>query len=74
MSNPKVTYKVIRAENEAWFDIKIDAAKLEERLNKLGDEGWDLVNSFDLNHSISSGGGGGTKEVIMIFKKYDDLV
>jgi hypothetical protein len=43
---------------------KIDAQKLTDRLNRLGNEGWELVNVFDTNMYQ-----GQTREVFAVLKR-----
>jgi len=66
MNHQKIDYKVISTKNESWFDVRINTEALEAKLNELGIQGWDLVNTFDINHHS-----GNTKEVILILKRYD---
>ena len=43
---------------------KIDAEKLTNRLNELGDEGWELVSVFDTNMLE-----GKTRDVFALLKR-----
>lgn len=42
----------------------VDRADLEEELNRLGREGWELVSAV-----ASNAGNGYTREIVCIFKK-----
>ncbi len=67
MSNEQqIKYKILTTRNKGWFTRKINFGELEMELNRLGIEGWDLVTSFDTNYSED----GGTKEVVLLLKKY----
>ena len=46
--------------------LEISEADLEQKLSKHGDEGWELVSSFDRER------GGNSKECFFIFKKPKD--
>ena len=43
---------------------KLDIQLLGESLNRLGQEGWELVNTEDLNRRE-----GGSHELVLIFKR-----
>ena len=62
----KWEYKVIQLDAAGtWMSQgQVDAAALEMEMNRLGSQGWEIVSAFDTNR-----GGGGTKEVIAIFKR-----
>lgn len=64
MTDKKIQYKVLSTEKEGWWTVKFDPQKIEDKLNEMGDKGWDLINSFDINH-----GNGSSKEIIFILKK-----
>jgi len=42
----------------------LDEAKLDEYMNKLGEQGWELVAAFDTNKAY-----GESKDVAAIFKR-----
>lgn len=66
MNHQKIDYKVISTRNTSWLGVDVDLEQLEEKLNHLGMDGWDLINTFDINESH-----GRTKEVVMILKRHD---
>jgi hypothetical protein len=43
---------------------KLDGEKFNNRLNKLGEEGWELVSVFDVDVT-----GGSTQEVVAVLKR-----
>jgi hypothetical protein len=47
-----------------WVQGKLDGDAFNERLNQLGQKGWELVSVFDTNV-----GGGGTRDVFAVFKR-----
>ena len=61
----KFEYKTIEFEPSGKFiqRIKMDTSDLENQLNELGNDGWELVNSTD--YSLQ----GYTQKVIMFFKR-----
>jgi hypothetical protein len=61
----KVEYKFLRTKDEGWFTVSINFDEMERKLNRLGQEGWDVVTSLDINS-----GQGGTKEVVLLLKRY----
>ena len=61
----KVKYKIIRTQDSGWFSVNIDFSQLEAELNRLGQQGWDLVTSVDVE-----GSQGRTKEIGLVLKKY----
>jgi len=65
----KVNYKVLKITGISSFfgNASIDSEKLEEKLNTLGDQGWDLTDSIEINSYK-----GQSSEVVMILKKYDN--
>ena len=47
-----------------WFEARVDGDKITAALNRMGDDGWELVSAFDLNelHGRSSG-------IVALFKR-----
>ena len=56
----KYEYKVLNLEQKSALSAKVDVETLEDELNKLGNDGWDLVSS-----SVRTGSG----TVVAIFKR-----
>ncbi len=58
-------YKNIEFEPSGKFikSIRIDSSELENQLNEIGRNGWELVNSTD--YSLN----GYTQKIIMFFKR-----
>ncbi len=59
---PKWEYRVEKY-STGWFTSLPNYEKLQQSLNALGCEGWELVNTFDTNI------GGNTGDVVAIFKR-----
>lgn len=58
-------YMMVSVEAQGFFlGGKISAQKLTDHLNKLGNEGWELVNVFDTNMYE-----GQTREVFAVLKR-----
>jgi hypothetical protein len=61
----KWEYRTVIFEVSTWFiGGKLDGQKFNDRLNALGEEGWDLVNVFDTNVVQ-----GGTRDVVAVLKR-----
>lgn len=61
----KWEYMTVFFEAHGWFQGgKLDGQNLTDRLNRLGQEGWELVSAFDTNVQ-----GGGTRDVVMVLKR-----
>ena len=61
----KWEYRTIVFEVSGWFiGGKLDAQKFNDRLNQLGEEGWELVSVFDTNFTQ-----GGTRDVVAVLKR-----
>ncbi|HOG18839.1 MAG TPA: DUF4177 domain-containing protein [Salinivirgaceae bacterium] len=58
-------YKILKYEIDRGFiDVSLDEGKWEREINKLGRDGWELVNSFGANDTD-----GMTNYVLMTFKR-----
>jgi hypothetical protein len=60
----KWEYSTVMFEASGWLGGKLDGQKFNERLNGLGEEGWELVSVFDTNY-----GQGATRDVVAVFKR-----
>ena len=60
----KWEYKVIKVDTTGFSGGKLDENKIELLLNGLGQQGWELVNTFDTNQHY-----GASKHVIAILKR-----
>lgn len=57
-------YKTIKLGATGFFGRNVDEVKLDEMINGLGIQGWELAAAFDTNE-----GQGYTKDVLVIFKR-----
>jgi len=63
--NAQWEYKTIMIKATGWFSAgKVDVDVLDERLNALGGEGWELASGFDTSKYE-----GETCDVVLIFKR-----
>lgn len=57
-------YKTVKYHTGGFMGGKVNVEELDELLNSLGFEGWELVSCFD-----TSQGQGQSREVISVFKR-----
>lgn len=57
-------YFVFKIDVRGWFGPDVRAELLAHEFDKLGAEGWELVNTVDVNR-----GSGSTSELLSIFKR-----
>ena len=57
-------YRTIKVKTKGFLGGKVDLDELEGELNRLGQEGWELVSTFETNMSD-----GVSREVVCIFKR-----
>lgn len=61
----KFEYAVLSFDTTAFLvDAKLDHAKFHAKLNEYGQDGWELVNVFDMNRF-----NGGTFEIVAVLKR-----
>lgn len=60
----KFEYYTYKYDTEGWMGGKVDVNQLQTELNRLGEDGWELVTSATTNQ-----GEGYTRSIIMIFKR-----
>lgn len=61
----KWEYRTIKLGTTGWFTGgNLDEKKLDDYMNALGRDGWELVSAFDTNQAY-----GASKDVIAIFKR-----
>ena len=56
-------YKTFKTRPKGIWQSALDTQELELYLNKLGNEGWELVSAIGTNS------GGATNEIIFLFKR-----
>ena len=57
-------YKTVSLATGGLLGGKFDPEKLDEVLNDLGAEGWELTSAFDTNQSY-----GATRDIVAIFRR-----
>ncbi len=58
-------YRTVVFDVSGWLiGGKLDGQGFNDRLNQLGEEGWELVSVFDTNHTQ-----GGTRDVVAVLKR-----
>ena len=60
----KYEYKVFTYDTKGVFGGKIDSRELENKLNQLGNQGWEMVSSTSSNQSYGS-----SRSLVFIFKR-----
>ena len=57
-------YRTLKVNCKGFFGGKFDEGRLDEMLNDLGRDGWELVSSFDTNELYGS-----TRYMVFTFKR-----
>ena len=57
-------YKVVVYDTKGVFGGKVESNQLENNLNLLGNDGWELVSCTSTNQSYGS-----SKSIVCIFKR-----
>ncbi len=60
----KFEYKVVAYDTKGFWGGSVDQKQLENQLNLLGNDGWELVSSTSTNQSYGS-----SKSIVCIFKR-----
>lgn len=60
----KWEYKTIKLATTGFSGGKLNERLLDERMNELGEQGWELVSAFDTNQSY-----GASRDVVAVFKR-----
>ncbi len=60
----KFEYKVVTYNPNGFFGGNVKIDQIEDQLNQLGNEGWELVSCTSSNQSYGS-----TKSLVCIFKR-----
>lgn len=61
-------YKTIVSDAKGFWGGKVDKEEMEQSLNELGAQGWELISTTNSNESYGS-----TRYVISIFKREKQL-
>lgn len=57
-------YKTIKFQTRGFLGGKLDTEEFELTLNKMGNEGWELISCFDTSQFQ-----GTTRDVLTVFKR-----
>lgn len=57
-------YRTIRLAPKGFLGAELDETALDDFMNTLGNEGWELVTAFDTNRTY-----GETRDVVAVFKR-----
>jgi hypothetical protein len=57
-------YRTIKLEAAGLMGGKLDTSRLDDMMNELGNQGWELAAAFDTNMQA-----GTTRDAVVIFKK-----
>jgi hypothetical protein len=60
----KWEYKTLKLGTHGFLGGKFDERQLEQMMNTLGEDGWELASAFDTSKSY-----GETRDVIVMFKR-----
>lgn len=60
----KWEYMTIKIETKGFLGGKLDTQELDSQLNRLGEQGWELVSSFSTNKAY-----GESRDVVAILKR-----
>ena len=58
----KWEYKTIKLVTDEFAGHKLDENELDEHMNRLGEQGWELVSAFDTNQ-------GNGEFMVAVFKR-----
>ena len=56
-------YITLKLSATGFLDTKLDVRELEEHMNELGVQGWELTTVFNTNNT------GTTRDVVAVFKR-----
>ncbi len=60
----KWEYKTIKLKTKGFSGGNFDESELDDMMNELGSQGWELVAGFDTNQAY-----GASRDVVIIFKR-----
>lgn len=63
----KFEYKVVTYDPHGFFGGNVEEYQIENQLNQLGNDGWEMVGCTSSNQSY-----GATKSIVCIFKRRKD--
>ncbi|MGG1661446.1 DUF4177 domain-containing protein [Brevibacillus sp. NRS-1366] len=60
----KWEYRTIKFQTGGFFGGKLDTNEFEAMLNKMGEQGWELISCFDTSQSQ-----GASRDVVTVLKR-----
>ena len=63
----KFEYKVVTYDTGGFAGGKVDALRMEEQLNLVGNDGWEMVSCTSTNQNY-----GASRSIVCIFKRRKD--
>ena len=63
----KFEYKVVTYDTGGFAGGKVDALRMEEQLNLIGNDGWEMVSCTSTNMNE-----GASRSIVCIFKRRKD--
>ena len=60
----KFEYKVVACDTKGFWGGAVEVHQIENQLNQLGSEGWEMVGCTSTNQSY-----GASKSIVCIFKR-----
>ena len=60
----KFEYKVVTYDTGGFAGGKVDALRMEEQLNLIGNDGWEMVSCTNSTQSY-----GASKSIVCVFKR-----
>jgi len=60
-------YKVMTYDTKGFFGGNVEVQQIEDQLNLLGNDGWEMVSCTTTNQSYGS-----SKSIVCIFKRKKD--
>lgn len=63
----KFEYKAVIYDTKGFWGGNVNESQLENQLNSLGNEGWEMVSCTSTNQSYGS-----SKSIVCIFKRKKD--
>lgn len=64
----KWEYRTVKVDAKGMLGGVVDVQELDQLLNQLGQQGWNLVSVFDTNMMVH----GTSREIVAVFKRQTD--
>ena len=63
----KFEYKVVTYDTKGFWGGKVEISQIEDQLNLIGNDGWEMVSCTSTNQSYGS-----SRSIVCIFKRKKD--